>query len=109
MPRPSWWSTDGVVLLQQTVSTDAAHQDYTRERIAHWDGVAHASAFQPNTWSATYHARLIEVYRSLVPAGQRVLEIGCGEGDLLAALQPSFGVGVDFSGGMIRRAAARHP
>src|SRR5207253_7066835 len=40
---------------------------------------------------------------------QRVLGIGCGSGDLLAALQPSFGVGVDFSTEMIARAARRYP
>jgi SAM-dependent methyltransferase len=44
-----------------------------------------------------------------VPPGLRVLEIGCGSGDLLAALQPSFGVGVDVSGRAIAAARARHP
>jgi cyclopropane fatty-acyl-phospholipid synthase-like methyltransferase len=33
----------------------------------------------------------------LVPSGQRVLELGCGEGQLLRSLQPSHGVGVDLS------------
>ena len=39
----------------------------------------------------------------------RVIEIGCGHGDLLAALEPAFGVGVDFSGEMVGAAASRHP
>jgi SAM-dependent methyltransferase len=56
-----------------------------------------------------YHARLIEIYRNLVPPGQRVIEIGCGQGDLLAALKPSYGVGVDFSRSMLARARERHP
>ena len=38
-----------------------------------------------------------------------MLEIGCGHGDLLAALEPSLGVGLDFSSNMIRCAAAKHP
>jgi len=38
-----------------------------------------------------------------------VIEIGCGQGDLLAALKPAVGVGVDFSGEMIKRAVQRHP
>ena len=46
--------------------------------------------------------------RFLVPAGARVLEIGCGDGQLLAALKPSRGVGVDLSPEMIRVAAAKH-
>jgi SAM-dependent methyltransferase len=45
----------------------------------------------------------------MVPRDARVLEIGCGTGELLASLQPSLGVGVDFSGEMIRRAKKRHP
>jgi len=38
-----------------------------------------------------------------------VCEIGCGEGDLLAALKPSVGVGIDFSKEMIRTAQKKHP
>lgn len=47
--------------------------------------------------------------RFLIPEGARVLEIGCGIGDTLAALKPSRGVGLDFSEGMIAQARARHP
>jgi SAM-dependent methyltransferase len=56
-----------------------------------------------------YHQRLAEVYRFLIPTGQRILEIGCGEGHLLAALQPAEGVGIDFSPAMLARAGARYP
>ena len=45
----------------------------------------------------------------MLPRGARVLEIGCGAGDLLAGLEPSFGVGVDFSHSMVSAAARRHP
>jgi SAM-dependent methyltransferase len=38
-----------------------------------------------------------------------VLEIGCGRGDLLAALAPSRGVGVDVSPAMVVAARERHP
>jgi SAM-dependent methyltransferase len=37
------------------------------------------------------------------------LELGCGNGDLLAALDPEHGVGVDFSAKMICAARDRHP
>ena len=47
--------------------------------------------------------------RFLVPAGQRVLDLGCGTGRLLAALEPSRGVGVDFSPAMVEEARRRHP
>jgi SAM-dependent methyltransferase len=52
---------------------------------------------------------MAELYRHLVAPGLRVLEIGCGEGDLLAALEPAVGVGVDFSEEMLAHARARHP
>jgi SAM-dependent methyltransferase len=44
-----------------------------------------------------------------VPPGLRVLELGCGKGDLLASLGPVEGVGVDFSPAMIEQAQHRHP
>ncbi len=86
----------------------SAEELYRRERIAHWDEVARASDRRRGLGGA-YHRRLERVYRFLVPPGQRVLELGCGRGDLLAALAPAVGVGIDFSGEMVRRAAARHP
>lgn len=60
-------------------------------------------------WGAYYHQRLAEVYRFWIAPGQRVLELGCGRGDLLAALKPGRGVGVDFSPEMIERARGQYP
>ncbi len=56
-----------------------------------------------------YHTALEGIYASLVPSNRRVLELGCGTGDLLATLKPSFGVGVDVSGQMIQLAHAQYP
>jgi SAM-dependent methyltransferase len=53
----------------------------------------------------TDHAYL----RFLVPKGVRILEIGCGDGHLLAALEPSHGVGLDLSPAMIRMAQGQYP
>lgn len=47
--------------------------------------------------------------RFLIPPGSRVLDIGCGIGDTLAALAPSHGVGIDFSSAQIDIARRRHP
>ena len=83
-------------------------ETYQSTRQAHWDSVAR----KRDRWRGLgrwYHRRLQEVYSFLVTPGQRVLEVGCGTGDLLAAVRPSHGVGVDFSTEMISRASVRHP
>jgi len=56
-----------------------------------------------------YHRLVTRLLGFNVPPGQRVLEIGCGSGDALAALRPSYGVGVDVSNRMVERARTRHP
>jgi len=76
---------------------------YRRARIEHWNRYIAGRA------AGYYHHRLEEIFRALVQPGRRVLELGCGRGDLLAALKPSVGVGVDFSSAMIEAASKRHP
>lgn len=56
-----------------------------------------------------YHALVERICRARVPRGATVLEIGSGNGDLLAALEPSRGVGVDVSPRMVEHAQRRHP
>jgi len=56
-----------------------------------------------------YHRILEKHYRFIIPEGSNVLELGCGTGELLAAVKPSVGVGVDFSEEMLRIARNRHP
>ena len=97
-----------MTLSQNGPITDLAERAYTRARIAHWDRVATDAAGLSDLGDA-YHRRLVRVYRAQVAPNQRVLEIGCGQGDLLAALEPAFGVGVDFSHAMVRKASGRHP
>jgi SAM-dependent methyltransferase len=88
-------------------TTDTASAEYQRHRVAHWEAVAETPA--PHDQSGYYHDRVNELYRFLVPHGRRVIEIGCGSGDLLSSLHPSRGVGVDFSPAMVKKAAQSHP
>ncbi len=81
---------------------------FNLERQNHWDAVAS----RLSSWSGLggyYNRRIAQVYQFLIPPGSRVLEVGCGSGDLLASLQPKYGVGIDISGGMIERANKLHP
>ncbi|HKP47257.1 MAG TPA: glycosyltransferase [Pyrinomonadaceae bacterium] len=87
---------------------DAAQRRYLAERALHWNDVARWTDRHRGLGSA-YHRRLVAIYRFLIPAASRVLEIGCGRGDLLAALKPAYGVGIDFSAEMIARAREDHP
>ena len=56
-----------------------------------------------------YYKKIIDSYRFLIPAGARILEVGSGDGDLLAALKPSRGVGIDASERFVMIARAKHP
>src|SRR3979409_1524473 len=60
-------------------------------------------------FNAAYHEDDQKFMRFLIPPGKRVLELGCGRGNLLAALAPSYGVGIDFGAATIVKANARHP
>jgi SAM-dependent methyltransferase len=81
---------------------------YQRQRRTHWDAVS-TSVGGIGWCGRGYHRRLAQVFQHLVPAGRNVIEFGCGRGDLLAALKPALGVGVDLSAEMLRMARLRHP
>jgi SAM-dependent methyltransferase len=86
---------------------DQSKHRYQRQRIAHWNQVS-SKKKNPRRPGIFYHKLLQHYYKFLIPPGLRILEIGCGHGDLLAALKPSFGVGLDFSEEMIRHASKKN-
>jgi SAM-dependent methyltransferase len=80
---------------------------YNNSRILHWDDIYRSrKTFSGGRY---YHRRLETVFGLVVTPGQRVLEIGCGDGRLLASLSPAYGLGIDFSGEALARAKAMHP
>ncbi len=91
-----------------TVSQASTLAAYNAIRQAHWDEIARTRPAE-GFFSGAYHHRLREIYAHLVSPGQRVLEIGCGRGDLLTAVRPAYGVGVDFSSEMLTQARKSHP
>ena len=83
-------------------------QEYNNIRQKRWDTIAQKNS--PETlFNREYHHRLRELYALLVSPGLNVLEIGCGRGDLLAAVKPATGMGIDFSPEMVKQAQSRHP
>ena len=56
--------------------------------------------------NAYYFSEVLRLIRNEVPARSSILEVGCGTGNLISALQPSTGVGLDISPRMI--AIAKH-
>jgi ubiquinone/menaquinone biosynthesis C-methylase UbiE len=81
---------------------------YQKTRKNHWDWVAQKF----DGWQGLgtyYHRRLSEIYKFIIPENQRVLELGCGNGQLLASLNPLEGVGIDFSRAMLKQAEFQYP
>jgi SAM-dependent methyltransferase len=74
----------------------------------HFDGLAGQRAYRVRK-AAAYYRDQERYVKFLVPEGLRVLEIGCGLGDLLAAVKPSRGLGIDLSEQMVAQASRRHP
>ena len=99
----------GTILMKSETSAKlATAHKYHEARQKHWDMIAR----KRDSWQsigAYYHKRLGQLYSHLVSPGQKILEIGCGTGELLALLKPSVGVGVDLSGDMIKRATQNFP
>src|SRR5690606_22931256 len=87
---------------------DTAYSRFSDDRLRHWDGVAQGQG-KGSIFVRGYHARMRQVFAHLVAPDQAVLEIGCGRGDVLAAVKPRYGVGVDFCPKMIEKAERAHP
>jgi len=57
----------------------------------------------------TYHKLLEKYFSFFIPPNARVLEIGCGIGELLDSVKPIYGVGIDFSQKTIEIAKSKYP
>ena len=100
--------------LDETALTDQAERlrhapsavEWERTFLAHYD----ARQRPPRGRKPHYYYRqIIKRLAYLIAPGSRVLDVGCGTGELLACLRPSSGVGVDFDPKAIEEARARHP
>ena len=72
--------------------------DSIADRWDHWQG-----------HNRYYHRNVKQLLQFLIPQHSSVLELGCATGDLLDAVQPSVGVGVDISSHMVHLAKKKYP
>jgi SAM-dependent methyltransferase len=80
----------------------------TSKLIEHFDLIA----AQWDRWKSRnryYHENIQRLLQFLITPQASVLELGCGTGDLLNAVGPSFGVGIDISSKMIHLARQKYP
>jgi len=78
-----------------------------REKINHYNSLAE----KRGEWrkkNSYYHQKIISLTRFLVPEHSRILDVGCGIGELLVALNPSRGVGIDFAEMMVATAKNKY-
>jgi Glycosyl transferase family 2 len=86
----------------------AALQRRASEVRAHYDrvSVSRAAYIAANAY---YYGQVVKLLRSVIPPGKRVLQVGCLTPDLLVAVEPSFGLGIDVSEKLVDTAKARFP
>ena len=94
--------------IAPVIFKDTAEDQFRQARINHWNRVSQQkkNSERPGVF---YHKLLQYYYGFFIPPGLRILELGCGHADLLSSLNPSLGVGLDFSEEMVRTAKERHP
>ena len=83
--------------------------DFCQQRIQFWEDYGDRLDSPSELGGSFYRRKIRAHYCFLVPPGQKVLELGCGRGDLLAVLEPREGVGVDWSPAILHQARHRHP
>ncbi|VAW14169.1 Glycosyltransferase [hydrothermal vent metagenome] len=76
--------------------------------IRYFDGIAK----KRDIWKKRnrfYNNAIQEYFAFIIPEDSNVVELGCGTGDLLNAVKPAVGVGIDYSRNMIEIAKKKYP
>ncbi|MDR3236575.1 MAG: glycosyltransferase [Prevotellaceae bacterium] len=81
----------------------------SKEAIKEFYNQTAAERAQWNKRNRFYHKSLERYFSLIIPEGKRVIELGCGFGDLLNAVKPAYGAGIDFSENAIDIARRKHP
>ncbi len=92
-PTDGW----GPEALEEVRKARREHQEATAVRREKW--------IRANKY---YYGRMTRMLRFIVEPQRRVLDLRCETGDLLAALEPLYGVGVEISDAMVGVARGLH-
>lgn len=74
---------------------------------SHFDKVSETYDIGKKKYSY-YYSNIKLLLSKFIPKNKKVLEVGCGTGDLLASLEPKRGFGMDLSSEMIKIAQKKH-
>ncbi len=88
-----------------TVSLSALAREHLQRTAAFFD----SPASRLTAAARSYRSLLAGYYNLLIPADASVLEIGCGDGELLSRLRATRKTGVDLSAVQLERARVRCP
>ena len=81
----------------------------TKESVEeHFDGIAPNYDYWKKK-NAYYYSTIKTFIARIIPPGGSVLEVGCGTGEILAAMRPRRGVGIDISKNMVELAGKKFP
>jgi len=94
-PSVEHWGPNPLSELRETKRN---HQNAVAQRRASW--------IKANRY---YYDRLKSLLRYIVEPGKRVLDVRCETGHLLAAVEPSYGVGVEIGHAMVAEAREKLP
>ena len=84
--------------MDEPDSRDSCRSESSEESLLRW-----------RRRNAYYYGWIDRIYKSVVRPGSRVLHVGCECGDLLAAVEPAYGVGIDSNRQAVELAQRRFP
>lgn len=81
-------------------------EKFIKKRKNFWDEL---NLKPKSVFTNFYNSLIYKSYQNKINESSSVLELGCGEGDLLSLLKPKIGYGIDFSENVINKAKKKHP
>ncbi len=97
--------TDSVSSCQQNIRPEVQH----RRKVRNFQVNMYPALCRSRDKNRYFHQYLARLVGRHVLPGSTVIDLGCGNGDMLAALKPTLGVGIDFNPAAIAEARAKHP